>query len=90
MRSIVIALTALAFATGASATTPAGPYTLQAKGKCEAANGQSVTASLCAPKAAKVCNPATSKPCGNTCLALGLACNGSYGVKKPPGLKKAR
>ncbi|HEX3405906.1 MAG TPA: hypothetical protein VHS81_01615 [Caulobacteraceae bacterium] len=50
-------------------------------------------ASSSAPKA-KVCNPAKSKLCGNTCIALGLACNvstpGSFGVKKPPGLKKAR
>ncbi|HEY3798380.1 MAG TPA: hypothetical protein VGL58_08500 [Caulobacteraceae bacterium] len=53
MRSFMIALSAFAIATSALAATPAaGPYKLDAKGKCHAANGQFVTASLCAKPAA--------------------------------------
>ena len=53
MRSTILALAALAFATAAGAATPAGPYKLDANGKCHAANGQFVTKTLCAtPRAA--------------------------------------
>jgi len=52
MRSIFVALAALAFATAAGAATPAGPYKLDASGKCHAANGQFVAKSYCATPAA--------------------------------------
>ena len=48
MRSLILALAALAFATSAGAATPAGPYKLDAQGKCHAANGQFVAKSNCA------------------------------------------
>ena len=53
---ILAAVAALAFASGASAADPAGPYKLDAKGKCHAANGQFAKQGLCAPpKASNHC-----------------------------------
>lgn len=53
MRSVILALAALAFASGAYAKAPAaGPYKLDTKGNCHAANGQFVAKSLCATPAA--------------------------------------
>lgn len=48
MRTIILALAAFAFATVASAATPAGPYKLDKKGNCHAANGQFVAKTFCA------------------------------------------
>ena len=58
MRSLVLALAALAFAATSFAAPAAGPYKLDAKGKCHAANGQFVSTSLCKP---------ATKPATNHC-----------------------
>ena len=48
MRAFTLAaVSALAFASAAFAATPAGPYKLDANGKCHAANGQFVATALC-------------------------------------------
>lgn len=54
-----------------------GPFSLDAKGKCHAANGQFVATALCATKAATApnCKPGKSKPCGHTCIALNKTCH---------------
>jgi hypothetical protein len=81
MRSLMIAaVAALTFASVAYATSedrvppvrsPDGPYSLDANGKCHAANGQFVPTPLCAP--APHCT--TGVPCGNTCIAKGKVCH---------------
>jgi hypothetical protein len=62
-RLILAAVAAFALASVASAADPAGPYKLDAKGKCRAANGQFVKTALCKPAAApKHCrDPKTGK-----------------------------
>lgn len=58
MRSIIVPLMALAFATAARAAgpgAPVGPYTLDDQGKCRAANGELVTAGLCPQLTSKHC-----------------------------------
>ena len=48
MRSFIIAaIAALAFASAASAADPVGPFKLDAKGKCHAANGQFAKQTFC-------------------------------------------
>ena len=60
---MLAAVAAFAFANVASAADPAGPYKLDAKGKCHAASGQFVKAALCKPAATpKHCrDPKTGK-----------------------------
>ncbi len=65
MRMLMLAAAAaFAFTSASFAADPAGPYKLDAKGKCHAANGQFVKAALCAKPAAapKRCrDPKTGK-----------------------------
>lgn len=78
MRSLGLALAALAFATAASAApSPAqGPYALDAKGHCRSADGVSVIARLChAPPDHPYCKPGESKPCGKRCIPLDKVCH---------------
>ncbi|HVN01582.1 MAG TPA: hypothetical protein VMT68_15350 [Caulobacteraceae bacterium] len=88
MRSTIIAaIAALAFATvtHAAANSAAGPYHLDHNRRCHAANGALVPDNFCV--AAPVCNPARSKPCGHTCIALDKTCpvNGVAVVRKAGG-----
>jgi hypothetical protein len=72
MRSLVlIAISALAFASVVQANVPAGPYTLNQLGLCVAANGKIVSKSHCGPPAPQgpfhwtsngVCHAANGKP----------------------------
>jgi hypothetical protein len=63
MRMIILGLVAaFAFAGAASAADPVGPFKLDAKGKCHAANGQFAKASYCAKPASNHCkDPKTKK-----------------------------
>lgn len=66
----------------------ANGYVRDAKGMCHATNGQFVATTLCAPPRHPVCNPAKSKSCGDTCIALDKVCRsvtprGRYDC--PPG-----
>lgn len=65
MRSLMLAaIAAFAFATIASAdpiNLPAGPYKLDANGKCHAANGQFVKANLCKAPPKQCRDPKTGK-----------------------------
>jgi hypothetical protein len=50
--AVIAALAALAFAGAASAADPVGPFKLDAKGKCHAANGQFAKQTFCKTPAA--------------------------------------
>jgi hypothetical protein len=52
LRTTIAALAALSFATVAFAADPVGPFKLDAKGACHAANGQFAKKSFCAAKPA--------------------------------------
>lgn len=73
MRSLMLAaIAALSFASISHAADAAGPYKLDSKGKCHAANGQFAKSALCtAPKpATNHCkDPKTKK--FTKCTALG-------------------
>lgn len=78
MRSLLLALAALAFATAAdSAPGPVhGHYFLDANGKCRAGSGQSVPANMCsAPTVHPSCKQGLTKPCGKRCIAVGEVCH---------------
>jgi len=70
MRTIIVALAALAFATAASAT----PHCVKGKA-CGDSCIKATDVCHIAPPKHPVCNPAKSKPCGNTCIALNKACH---------------
>ena len=59
IRFLISAFAALALVATASAATPVGPYKLDAKGKCHAANGPFVKQSLCGKSTTAV---AAAKP----------------------------
>ena len=76
-RAIISAVAALAFASVAHAAPPQAvqAYTLDAKGKCHAPNGQTVAMASCRQALLPNCQPGKSKPCGNTCIAKGTVCH---------------
>jgi hypothetical protein len=51
-----------------------GGYVLDANGKCHDPHGRFAPAPMCRV-VAPVCNPAKSKPCGNSCIAKGNVCH---------------
>jgi len=74
MLAAVLALAASpAMIANAASSAPPGPYKLDSKGKCHAANGQFVATSLCPKSTAPHCT--TGVPCGNTCIAKGKVCH---------------
>jgi hypothetical protein len=79
MRSIIIALGALAFATSASADClpgqdcpPGGSYHLDARGVCHDAHGKFASAEHCR-KPPPDCHK--GKFCGDTCIPKGKVCH---------------
>ena len=70
MRSLFLAIAALAFATAAGAAPhctkgkPCGNSCIKASDVCHIA-----------PAPLPNCNPAKSKPCGKTCIALSKTCH---------------
>jgi hypothetical protein len=66
MRSLIVALAALAFATSAFA---AKNCTSNSKPCGDTCISKSLTCHI-APPAAPHCNPAKSKPCGKVCIPL--------------------
>jgi hypothetical protein len=78
MRALVvgaIAALALASVAGAASKPASGPYHLDANHRCHASNGSFVPDNMCVAR--PVCDPAKSKPCGASCIALNKTCHKS-------------
>lgn len=76
IRFLIAAVAALSLAGAAMAdpiNVPAGPYKLDAAGKCHAANGKFVDSSMCHAGPAKHC--VKGKACGNTCIKATDVCH---------------